>query len=238
SPTVNGTTSVDELHKRASAWYEANGLEIEAFHHAAAANDVERAERLIEGKGMPLHFRGAVAPVLNWRASLPKTVLDAWPSLWTSYASVLLVTGQTTVVEQTLQAAEAALQHAEQNDKNRDLVGRIAAIRATAAVNQNEVETIIIQSRRALEYLHPNNLAFRTSTICKLGFAYHLQGDRAAASQAYNEVISIGKASGNVVFTLLATIGVGNLEEAANHLHQAEQAYRSVVQLVGEQPLA
>ena len=48
-----------ELHSRASQWYEDNGLELEAFQHAAAANDVERAERLIEGKGMPLHFRGA-----------------------------------------------------------------------------------------------------------------------------------------------------------------------------------
>ncbi|MFY9569843.1 MAG: LuxR C-terminal-related transcriptional regulator, partial [Blastocatellia bacterium] len=237
SPSGDGKRGVDELHKRASAWYEDNGLDIEAFHHAAAADDFERAERLIEGKGMPLHFRGAVGPVLNWLSSLPTTVLDAWPSLWTSYASVLLVTGQTTVVEQKLQAAEAALQDAEPNEKNKDLVGRIAAIRATVAVNQNQVETIISQSRRALEYLHPNNLAFRTSTICKLGYAYHFQGDRAAASQAYNEVISIGKASGNVVFTLLATIGLGVLHEGENHLDLAEQAYRSVLQLFGEHPL-
>jgi len=228
---------VDELHKRASAWYEDNGLEIEAFHHAAAANDYERAERLIEGKGMPLHFRGAVAPVLNWLASLPTMVLDAWPSLWTSYASVLLVTGQTTVVEQKLQAAEAALQDAAPDDKNKDLVGRIAAIRATAAINQTQPETIIAQSRRALEYLHPNNLAFRTSTIWKLGYAYHLQGDRSAASKAYSEVISIGKASGNVVFTLMATIGLGGLQESDNQLRVAEQTYRSVLKLFGDQPL-
>ncbi|MFY9571030.1 MAG: LuxR C-terminal-related transcriptional regulator, partial [Blastocatellia bacterium] len=237
SPPGNGRRGVDELHKRASGWYEDKNLEIEAFHHAAAANDFERAERLIEGKGMPLHFRGAVAPVLNWLASLPTTVLDAWPSLWTSYASVLLVTGQVTGVEQKLQAAEAALQDAEPDDKNRDLVGRIAAIRATAAVNQNQVETIVAQSRRALEYLHPDNLAFRTSTIWKLGYAYHLQGDRAAASQAYTEVISIGKASGNVVFTLMATIGLGILQEGENHLDLAEQAYRRVLQLFGDQPL-
>jgi LuxR family maltose regulon positive regulatory protein len=237
SSTGNEKKDVDELHKRASAWYEDNGLEIEAFHHAAAADDVERAERLIEGRGMPLHFRGAVAPVLNWLASLPTTVLNAWPSLWTSYASVLLVTGQTTVVEQKLQAAEAALQDAEPDDKNRDLIGRIAAIRATAAVNQTQVETIIAQSRRALEYLHPNNLAFRTSTIWKLGYAYHLQGDRSAASQAYTEVVSIGKASGNVVFTLMATIGLGSIQESDNQLGVAEQTYWSVLQLFGDQPL-
>ncbi len=237
SSTGEERMGVDELHKRASAWYEDNGLEIEAFHHAAAANDYERAERLIEGKGMPLHFRGAVAPVLNWLASLPTTVLDAWPSLWTSYASVLLVTGQTTAVEQKLQAAEAALQDAAPDDKNKDLVGRIAAIRATAAINQTQPETIIAQSRRALEYLHPDNLAFRTSTIWKLGYAYHLQGDRVAASQAYNEVTSIGKASGNVVFTLMATIGLGSLQESENQLGVAEQTYRSVLQLFGDQPL-
>ena len=86
---------MDELHSRASLWYEDHGLEMEAFHHAAAAHDVERAARLIEGKGMPLHFRGAVTPVLDWLESLPTTVLDARPALWVTYASVLLVTGQT-----------------------------------------------------------------------------------------------------------------------------------------------
>jgi LuxR family maltose regulon positive regulatory protein len=228
---------VAELHVRASAWYEDNGLEIEAFHHATAANDYDRAERLIEGKGMPLHFRGAVAPVLNWLSSLPTSVLDARPSLWTSYASVLLVTGQLTRVEQTLQAAETALQGKELDDKTRDLVGRIAAIRATAATSQGQVEIIIAQSRRALEYLHPDNLAFRTSTTCKLGFAYQLQGDRAAASRAYTEVITIGQASGNIIFTLLATIGLGGLQEADNQLHLAAQTYGRVVQLFGDQPL-
>src|SRR6266511_142981 len=36
--------NVTELHTRASVWYENHGLEIEAFHHATAANDIERAE--------------------------------------------------------------------------------------------------------------------------------------------------------------------------------------------------
>jgi LuxR family maltose regulon positive regulatory protein len=229
--------SVAKLHVRASVWYENNGLEIEAFHHAAAANDVERAERLIEGEGMPLHFRGAVAPVLNWLESLPTTVLDARPSLWTTYASVLLVSGQETGVEQKLQAAEKALEGAEANDKTRDLIGRIAATRATMAANQYQVETIIAQSRRALEFLHPDNLSFRTFTIWKLGYAYHLQGDRAAASRAYTEAISISQASGNIITTIVATIGLGSLQEAENQLYLAVQTYRRVLKLFGDQPL-
>ncbi|MGD2050824.1 MAG: NACHT domain-containing protein, partial [Chloroflexota bacterium] len=84
---------VAELHERASVWYESNGLELEAFHHAAAANDIQRTERLIEGAGVPLHYRGSALPVLHWLESLPTAVLDARPSLWVTYASALFFAG-------------------------------------------------------------------------------------------------------------------------------------------------
>jgi LuxR family maltose regulon positive regulatory protein len=237
SSTRDERGGMAELHRRASLWYEDHDLELEAFHHAAAAHDVEHAARLVEGKGMPLQFRGALTPVLHWLESLPKTVLDARPALWVMYASALSMTGHLTGVEEKLQAAEAALQGAEPDDKTRNLVGHIAAIRALLAAAQNQVETIIAQSHRALEYLHPDNLAVRTATIWKLGIAYQLQGDRAAASQAYTEAISISQASGNIIIYLSATIGLGNVQETENQLYPAAQTYRRVLQLAGDPPL-
>ena len=77
-----------DLHIRASQWYEANGMELEAFHHAVAANDVARAARLIEGEGLPLYFRGEAIPVREWLASLSQAEFEAMPSLWVTYASV------------------------------------------------------------------------------------------------------------------------------------------------------
>jgi LuxR family maltose regulon positive regulatory protein len=50
-------SDVAALHVRASAWFEANGRELEAFQHAAAANDVARAARLIEGEGLSVCCR-------------------------------------------------------------------------------------------------------------------------------------------------------------------------------------
>jgi len=227
---------VDELHIRASAWYEKNGLEIEAFQHASAGNDIERAARLVGGAGMPLTFRGAAAPVLKWLESLPTPVLDARPSLWVEYASALNFSGQPTSAEQKLQAAEAALGGAEPDDKTQDLVGHVAAIRAMMAVSQNQVETIIAQSRRALEHLHPDNLPVRTATTWTLGYAYQLQGDRAAASRAYTEVISISQASGDIISTLAATTGLGTIQESENQLFLAAESYRRGLQLFGDQP--
>ncbi|MDR6224057.1 LuxR C-terminal-related transcriptional regulator [Desmospora profundinema] len=229
--------SVDKLHMRASVWYEENGLEIEAFHHAAAANDVERAARLMEGEGLPLHLRGAVAPVLNWLESLPTTVLDTRPSLWVMYASALLTAGQLNGVEQKLQAAEKALQDTVPDERTQNLVGHIAAIRAAMAVSQHQIETIIAQSRRALEYLHPDNLPIRTATTWALGYAYYLQGDRAAANQAYTEALSISRTIGHTIITIMSAIGLGHLQEAENQLDTAIQTYRRVLQLAGDPPL-
>ncbi len=227
---------VNELHIRASQWYEDNGLEIEAFYHAATANDVERAARLVKGKGIPLHYRGVVGPVLHWLESLPTMVLDARPSLWVMYASLLLFNGQSTGIEQKLQAAEASLQSTELDKKTQDLVGQIASMRAVLAVPPNQIETIIAQSRRALEYLHPDNLPVRTTTTWALGRAYELQGNRAAASQAYTEAISIGQASGNIMFTLAAMTSLGNIQESENQLYLAAETYRRVLRLFGDQP--
>lgn len=227
---------VAEYHLRASQWYEDNDLEIEAFRHAVAADDVARAERLAEGKGLPLQFRGALTPILRWLESLPTAILDARPSLWSLYAQVLLAMGQSSTIEQKLQAAEAALQNVEPNDKNRDLVGRIAATRAMLALSQGQIETIITQSHRALRYLNPDNLSFRTSTIFKLGYAYQFQGNRIEARKAYDEVISISQKSGNIINEIMASIGLGNVQEADNQLALAEQTYQRVLQMTVDLP--
>ena len=72
--------------------------------------------------------------------------------------------------------------------------------------------------------------------IWTLGFAYQLQGDRAAAGQAFTEAISISQASGNIRFTIVATISLGEIQELENQLYLAAETYRRVLQLAGDQP--
>lgn len=228
---------IEELHRRASLWFEANVLEMEAFHHAVAANDIERAGSLIEGAGMPLYFRGAALPVLKWLESLPGATLDAHPALWVTYASVLLFASQIGGVEAKLQAAERVLLDTEPTAKTRDLLGHIASIRATVAVTQHDVETIVIQSRRALDFLHPANLPVRTATTWTMGYAYHLQGERAAAYQAYTEALAVSETIGHFIIRVMATLGIGHIHQSENRLYTAAETYQRVLHLIGEPPL-
>jgi LuxR family maltose regulon positive regulatory protein len=231
-----GTNDIFALHIRASEWHESSGLEIDAFRHAAAASDIARAERLLEGKGMPLLFRGAVAPIMHWLSSLPSSTLDERPSLWVTYASAFLFVNQLSRVEPKLQAAEAALQGVEQNEMTKDLIGRIATIRATVAVSQHQADVIEAEASRALVFLHPSNLPVRTATTWTLGYAYQLQGNRAAAGRAYSESISISKSIGHHIILIMASIGLGTIQESENQLEMAEQTYRGVIQAAGDPP--
>ncbi|MFN8482285.1 MAG: LuxR C-terminal-related transcriptional regulator [Anaerolineae bacterium] len=224
---------VAQYHTRASQWYEDNALEIEAFRHAAAAHDIERAERLIQGGRIPLHSLPVVTAVLNWLEMLPKTILDARPWLWVRSATSSLMAGQTTGVEEKLQAAEKAMQTADLDARTRDLIGQIAAIRATLALLRYRPEATLIQARRALAYLDPDNQPSRSRAVWALGFAYQIQGDRAAAGEAYDEAIRL--ASGNTYYTVLASTCLGQLQESENQLHQAAGTYRRSLQLLSDQ---
>lgn len=230
---------IAELQIRASEWYEKNDLMLEAFHHAAAANDIDRAARLMESKNMPIHVRGAATMILSWLESLPKNLLDARPELWWGQAAMLLVIGQVTGVEEKLRATEAALVSkglpgAVPDDVTRDLIGRIAAARANVAQAHVQIETILGQANRALEYLHPDNLADRSMAIRSLGFAYYLKGDTAEAGRLYSEAFSLAQAAGDEIDATLALIRIGQIQEEKNQLRLAAETYQRVVQLVDD----
>ncbi len=234
---------MNALHIRASQWYEDNGLALEAFQHAAAAKDIDRANRLIDGKGIPLHFVSPVSTLLNWLATLPKAELDARPILWWRYASLLLIAGRTDGVEEKLQAAEAALaaqgvsvESDPPDPAARSLFGLIAAARATLALTRYDAATMLVQSRHALAYLGPQSNFMRATALWTLGSAYLFLGDRRAARQALMESIALSRASGAIFTLILATIVLGNVQELDLELHQAAETYRQILELAGDPP--
>ena len=235
--------NVADYHIRASQWYENNDLMLEAFHHAAAANDIERAVRLMESNAMPLHLPGAATVILKWLESLPTAVLNAQPALWWKQAALLLIIGQgqITGVEEKLQATEAALAAttlpgAEPDDETRNLIGKIAVARSLLAQTQHQAETSLVQARRALEYLHPSNLPYRSTATQSLGFAYYLQGDRMEAGRAYTEALSLAHAAGDVSDAFMATTRLGQIQESGNQLYVAAETYQRALQLIGDYP--
>lgn len=230
---------IAEYHIRASEWYENNNLILEAFRHAAAANDIKRAIRLMESNKMPLHLRGAAITILDWLETLPDATRNARPVLWWKQASLMLTIGQTMGVEKILQKTESVLTavtmpNVEFDATTRDLIGRIAVTRASLAQLQVQIETVFVQALRALEYLHPDNLSHRSSATCALGYAYFWQDEWDKARQAYVEALSLAQTAGDIPNSILALIRLGQLYKDQMQLHLAAETYQHALQLLGD----
>ncbi len=231
-----GEEGMAELRIRASGWCEEKGLGIEAFRYAAAAGDLDRAERLVASTSMPLHTREAVTAVLEWLASLSERVLEERPSLRVLFATTSLIAGRPAGVEEALGIAEAALSARESDPRTRDLLGRIAAARATLAVTRYRSEEILAQSRRALELLSPDDLPFRMTATWTVAVAHFFENDRRAEGRAFSELESLSRADGDLFFEQLALCGLGETRERDNLLREAEATYRRAIVLFGDHP--
>lgn len=231
-------TVARELHKRASVWYQENDYPIEAFQHASASGDIDRAAELIEGGGISLEYRGAQHLILPWLEALPDVEMEARPALLVTYASALTMAGQPLPqIEEKLAASESMLKARDADPDTHDLIGQIALIRAMLAIPGQDTAAIIREAQRALENLHPENLSARTTATWALGYAHHLQGERRQAAEVFRQAVEIAQTSGNRMVALGAATGLGQVQEAQNELFPAGEAYQQAIQFAGEPPL-
>jgi len=169
---------------------------------------------------MPLHFRGAVTATLDWLASLPKTVLDARPSLWVRHAAFLLVNRKTTGVERNSrlpQQAMAALPGAEPVPNTVDgrtlspvTLGRTNCCRKghPMALTQYQVETMLCPVAPRSGIFAPRRTVFPLPLpFGTLAFACYLQ-ETCRAGRAYAEALSISQASGISYWITLTANGL------------------------------
>ena len=232
----SSTGEITALHIRASEWYEVNQMAFEAFQHAVAANDVPRSERLVESKEMGLHLRTVAMPVLDWLNSLSNEVRDASPRLWVRAATLALMAGRTSTVEQAIAGAEAALQNAKPDAETRDLIGQIACAKATYAFFHYDFETMLSEAHRALEYLNPGNMAFQFTANWALANALRVSGKRSDANRATQDCLAISQKSPSMFSKILAVMNLAVLQEMNNQLFQAAESYRQAIEISGDHP--
>ena len=228
--------AVAPLHLRASAWFESQGMVSQALHHAVAAGDTLRAFHVVQGRGMPLYFLEDAEPVLQWLQDQPPAYMDAHPPLWLVLAWAYLATSQHSRMRAPIIGAEAAIESALDHPAYRSWRGELNAIRAWESVALCDPVAIKREATLALAWLPQDQLAVRVTAHCALGVAHQFSGDRGAAKRVYGEVVPMAESCGNRMFTIVACIALGHLQEDDNHLHLAARTYGRALQVLGDQP--
>lgn len=241
---------VRQLHQRAGAWYERNGLASDAIHHALAATDFERAADLIELQVRPMYYSGMEATWAGWVKQLPDEIVRVRPLLNVYYAMSLLP-GDAAESGRRLSQAEYLLnlpaQALEQsqaqvtkasvaNQKELQSVpGIIAIARAYCAGILGDESGIAKQARQALDVLPETDHWWRGAAAALLGIAYWNGGDLEAAHQTMTDAVRSLHLGGGLVFSISAKYLLADIRLAQGHLHDAIRICDQALELVAEQ---
>ncbi len=234
---------VPDLHRRASVWYERNGLPSDAIRHALAARDFERAGDLIERVWLAMDLNYQSTAWLGWAKALPDDLIRVRPVLSLGYAWALLNGGELEAAETRLRDAERWLEpvdrQAESSSKMvvvdqaefRSLPASIASARAYRALALGDVPATVNYARRALALMPENDQVRRTQATALLGVAEYASGDLQAAEQTLLEFQASMRQAGDISTAIGITFVLANIWMAQGCLREAVSAYQQSLQL-------
>lgn len=214
------------LVQRAAAWCEQQGLLAEAIGYALAGGAVDHAARMIVSQAEYLTTRGEVQTLLGWLAALPPATLRADPDLSLWYAWMLALTRRLGEVEPWLRQVEALLAGPR---ADRQMLGQVAAVRATVARAMGDHAGTIAFAQQALARLPANNLILRGVVALNLGLAQLAGGELEPAGHALAEANALSQASRHVLIQAGAADGLARLHVRQGRLHQAAHVYRQAI---------
>jgi LuxR family maltose regulon positive regulatory protein len=219
-----------EYHLRASAWYEANADLSEAFHHALAAGDFERAARLAEAawQGMERNFQ--TAAWLGWVKKLPEAVVCSRPQLCVRLGWAFSDAGDLEESETHLQNAERALAGALDQAEHKSLLGNIALIRASNAQNQGDLAETVKYAELSLQLIPEDDMYLRASAIITLEFTHWTTGNLEASLRGMYAWIADMKKLGNQVFAIASAFAVADMQVTLGRLREAEKSLQQAIQ--------
>ncbi|HEY9529342.1 MAG TPA: LuxR C-terminal-related transcriptional regulator, partial [Anaerolineales bacterium] len=224
-------------HIRASEWYEQNDDPSEAFHHAMAARDFDRAARLTEIAWERMDESFQSAAWLGWVKQLPEELIRTRPVLCTQIAWAFMDLSEVDASESRLQDAERCLEAPSdgmvivEQEQFHALPARIAFVRAYNAQTRGDLTATIKFAEQAIHLAPGENHFLRAQAAAILGATYWASGDLEAACRSMSDWIDRSQKSGNFIFAIASGSGKADILTAQGHLREALRTYQESLQL-------
>jgi LuxR family maltose regulon positive regulatory protein len=232
---------VSTLHRRASEWYEKNGLRPDAIRHALAAEDFERAATLIELAipEMRRSRQGATVTELGWLKALPDELVHFRPVLCVDYAYALFAGGELEGVEPRLRDAErwldtpagAAGMIVVHEEEFRRLPGMIALLRAARSLARgDDMPEAVKNAQRVLDLAPEDAHLMLGGAASVLGLAAWASGDLESARRMTADGMENVRLAGYISSAIGGAIVLADIQIAQGHLHEAMTTYERGLQ--------
>jgi LuxR family transcriptional regulator, maltose regulon positive regulatory protein len=237
-----GADALQTWYRRASGWYEQQGILSEAIEMACSAREFARVATLLEQNLRPHHayvIMHEYHTLHRWLDSLPQDILEQHPQLCVRVAMLLLfpwgrrADGQPSTlaqIEHLLRTAETSWQ-AEDNTSG---IGQIFAFRSLLSREQGNATLAARLARQALPRLSDTDQQWRGLCFASIGTEEMLAGRTREARQFFQEARFSFEAAGNSLGARATLLALGETCFLEGALRQAAACYREVSASAGE----
>jgi LuxR family maltose regulon positive regulatory protein len=226
-----GEAGVTEIHRRAAAWFAANGSVDEAVHHALAANEPELAARLLNPTAKAQVMRGGSATLQGWLEKLPDEILREYPDL-------LIAQAWSQVLDGRLDETGASLADlSAREDLAAVQQGEIAAIQSIVATIHQDVAAIRQHAETALRLIPPENSPLRSGVLLSQGTAASLMGELAQSARLLEQAARESQDGRQPIIHLIAIGTLAQTYESLGLFDRAERMHRQVIELGANPPM-
>jgi LuxR family maltose regulon positive regulatory protein len=173
---------IPELHRRAAAWCETNGLEETAIDHAQASGDADQVARLVLQLMQPVWASGRVDTVLRWTEWFEREqLMERYPAVSVHGALIFALLGRATKAEVWAAATERSSPHGRLPDGS-TMESYLAYLRAILC--RDGVAEMRRDARLAWEGLNPLS-PYRATMLHTEALAFLLDGDPEQADAVF-----------------------------------------------------
>jgi LuxR family maltose regulon positive regulatory protein len=182
------------LHRRAAAWFEANGTPSQALEHLLQTGDWERSVQLVSKLSLPTFHAGRLSTVQRWYAAIGDANIERYPPLavLAGWESVLI--GDTTRAERRAAFLDAASFDLTPADGSASFASARAMLRA--AMCASGPERMMEDAAFGLAQ-EPAWSPWRDQALWLMGEAHLLTGHLDEASALLTEASASAAAMGN-----------------------------------------
>ncbi|MFL6160625.1 MAG: LuxR C-terminal-related transcriptional regulator [Jatrophihabitantaceae bacterium] len=241
---------VAELHRRASAWFEANGDASQAISHALAGGHLDRAADLMESAMPVMRRERREAELARWVRALPDEVVRARPVLAMAFVGALAQVSDFAEVGKRLSDIEGAVRSADgswpaqpppglvvlDEAGYRSLPAGVELYRAALALAATDLDGTLAHARQALSLTPPDDDLTRAAAGALAGLAAWTTGDLVGAHAAYTEAVDGLAGAGSLADVLGCCITLGDIRRTQGRLDEAMRTYRWALDLAAPKP--
>ncbi|MDT5307261.1 MAG: hypothetical protein QOE48_2939 [Mycobacterium sp.] len=179
---------VADLHRRAAAWFETEGLIDEALRHLIAAGDIARSADLIAADWVDEFNGGGLSTISGYLDLLPEEIVLQDPRLCVARAWIALSVGQLDDAAEWIEAVETGSPGDGDGPS-----AQVVVLRAVHSFKTAEVAAALATARQAITLDLGEAPLGRSSAYCIYGSALYFSGSTHEAQAAFRRALQLAE---------------------------------------------